>query len=347
MAADAAAPRVEAWGSYRLQLALGAGRDRGVHARARGGRERGPRPARRRPPPRRRRAAPHLPGGECGRRRAHGARPARRRRPARHDSRRGPPVRAHRRLLRALPVTGALPGHPTVLVDRRRRADGLLRRLAAPARLRLDRRARPPVERRAAAPCSPTSSTTARCATRCASRSAGCSARRCSSCRSCARCTTATPTWPRSRADAAALAASDGAPGPLASAMLALGATPAGGVVGISPERVDVLLGAAAGRGGCRGCCWSRPSPRSPRSSRSSWRASGSASVQATLNLPIASSQPCVLVLALVPVLVCLAAAVARRDALAPGRAAPRPDRGIRPARRSRIARLDVIYYSM
>ena len=46
-------------------------------------------------------------------------------------------------------------------------------------------------------------------------------------------------------ADAAALEASGGAPGPLASAMLAFGATPAGGVVGISPERVDVLLGEA------------------------------------------------------------------------------------------------------
>ena len=117
-------------------------------------------------------------------------------------------------------------------------------------------------------------------------------------------------------ADAAALEASGGAPGPLASAMLAVGATPAGGVVGISPERVDVLLGEA------------RRAWRLPRLLlvaalltlvvlvALAWRASHSASVQATLNLPIASSQPCVLVLALVPVLACLAAAVARRDAL-------------------------------
>jgi hypothetical protein len=108
-------------------------------------------------------------------------------------------------------------------------------------------------------------------------------------------------------ADAAALEASGGAPGPLASAMLAVGAT---------PERVDVLLGEA------------RRAWRLPRLLlvaalltlvvlvALAWRASHSASVQATLNLPIASSQPCVLVLALVPVLACLAAAVARRDAL-------------------------------
>jgi hypothetical protein len=50
------------------------------------------------------------------------------------------------------------------------------------------------------------------------------------------------------------------------------------------------------------------------------WRASAGASVQATLNLPIASSQPCVLVLALVPVLACLVAAVTRGPALAPAR---------------------------
>ena len=114
--------------------------------------------------------------------------------------------------------------------------------------------------------------------------------------------------------------ADEAASGPLASAMLALAATPAGGVVGISPERVDVLLGHAP------------PSWRTPRLLLVTalatiaavvalvWRASGTAHVQATLNLPIASSQPCVLVLALVPVLVCLAAVVVRRPTLAPGR---------------------------
>jgi hypothetical protein len=117
-------------------------------------------------------------------------------------------------------------------------------------------------------------------------------------------------------ADAAALEASDGATAPLASAMLAFGTTKTGGVVGISPERIDSLLG------------WP-PAWRLPRMLLIAalatiaalvalvWRASASASIQATLNLPIASSQPCVLVLALVPVLACLAAVLARRPALA------------------------------
>jgi Zn-dependent protease with chaperone function len=114
------------------------------------------------------------------------------------------------------------------------------------------------------------------------------------------------------RADAAALRANDGAAAPLAAAMLALGAAPAGGVAGISPARVDSLLGTP-------------PAWRLPRLLLIAalatvaavvavvWRASGSASVQASLGLPIASSQPCVLVLALVPVLACLAATIARR----------------------------------
>ena len=113
-------------------------------------------------------------------------------------------------------------------------------------------------------------------------------------------------------ADAAAVAANDGTAAPLAAAMLALGASPSGVVAGISPARVDSLLGLP-------------PAWRLPRMLLIAalvtvaalvavvWRASGRASVQASLGLPIASSQPCVLVLALVPVLACLAAAVARR----------------------------------
>jgi hypothetical protein len=123
-------------------------------------------------------------------------------------------------------------------------------------------------------------------------------------------------------ADAAALEASGGAPAPLASAMLAIASTETGDVVGISPERVDSLLGQPA--------TW-----RWPRLLLIGalltiavlvalvWRASASASVQATLNLPIASSQPCILVLALVPVLACLAAALARRPAHATPRRVP------------------------
>jgi BlaR1 peptidase M56 len=117
-------------------------------------------------------------------------------------------------------------------------------------------------------------------------------------------------------ADAAAREAVGGATGPLASAMLAVGTTDDGAVTGIAPERVDALLG--------RPVTW-----RLPRLLLIAglltlagvvtlvWRASASASVSATLNLPIASSQPCILVLALLPVLACLAAALLRRPVLA------------------------------
>ena len=116
------------------------------------------------------------------------------------------------------------------------------------------------------------------------------------------------------RADAAALQAVDGAPGPLASALLVFGRGASGEVTGISPQRVDALLGLPV-------------AVRLPRTLlvgglltiavlvALAWRAGGSASVQATLNLPIATSQPCVLVLALVPVLTCVAAAMLRRPA--------------------------------
>ena len=100
-------------------------------------------------------------------------------------------------------------------------------------------------------------------------------------------------------ADAAAVA--EVAAGPLASAMLAFGASEGGGVVGISPERVDSLLGTPR--------AWRLPWTLLATALVTLavllaliWRASDSATVQATLNLPIASSQPCVLVLALMPV---------------------------------------------
>lgn len=114
-------------------------------------------------------------------------------------------------------------------------------------------------------------------------------------------------------ADAAAVAEVDAAP--LASAMLAFGSSASGGVVGIAPERVDFLLG--------RTPAWRLPWLLMVAALITLgallalvWRASGTASVQATLNLPILSSQPCVLVLALVPVLACLAGAVARPRAV-------------------------------
>jgi Zn-dependent protease with chaperone function len=117
-------------------------------------------------------------------------------------------------------------------------------------------------------------------------------------------------------ADAAAVEAIDGATAPLASAMLTFSATPSGDVVGISPDRVDSLLGQPR--------AWRLPWTLLIAALVTIagvlalvWRASGTASAQASLNLPIASSQPCLLVLALVPIVACLAGAVARRSALA------------------------------
>jgi Zn-dependent protease with chaperone function len=111
-------------------------------------------------------------------------------------------------------------------------------------------------------------------------------------------------------ADAAALEASAGESAPLASAMLTFAATPSGGVVGISSERVDSLLG--------RPVRWALPWALLVAALVTlaavitlAWRASASASVHASLNLPLVSSKPCVLVLALVPVVACLAAALA------------------------------------
>lgn len=114
-------------------------------------------------------------------------------------------------------------------------------------------------------------------------------------------------------ADAAAVDASGGEKGPLASALLAFDSSGPPGTAGISPARVDSLLG-------------------EPRGSRLPaaltllalatlgglvvvlWRMSAAASAQATFNLPVLSSQPCMLVLALLPVLSGLCAlAVGRR----------------------------------
>lgn len=113
-------------------------------------------------------------------------------------------------------------------------------------------------------------------------------------------------------ADRAAVRASAGERGPLAAALLAFDeATPAGGA-GISNERVDSLLGRPPG--------WRLPSPLIAVSLATLctlivlvWRASGAASAHTTFNLPVLSSQPCMLVLALLPVAVVLGAHVAHR----------------------------------
>ena len=145
--------------------------------------------------------------------------------------------------MRALPVAGAAAGHPTVSRRRRRGAAGVLRRLAAPARLRLHRRCSDRLSERElrAVLAHEQHHGALRDPLRLAVGRVLCQAL--------FFLPVLRPLHERYadvaelRADAAALEATDGATAPLASAMLALGATPSGGVVGISPERVDSLLG--------------------------------------------------------------------------------------------------------
>jgi hypothetical protein len=114
------------------------------------------------------------------------------------------------------------------------------------------------------------------------------------------------------RADAAAVRASAGEPGPLAAALLAFDDAAPAGAAGISNERVDSLLGRAPRR--------RLPAPLIAVSVATLcilvvvvWRASAAASAHATFNLPMLSAQPCMLVLALVPAAVVLAAHAGRR----------------------------------
>ncbi len=114
------------------------------------------------------------------------------------------------------------------------------------------------------------------------------------------------------KADEAAIRASAGESAPLASALLAFEAASPPGVASISNERVDALLGQAPG--------WRLPSPLLGLSLATLcslvvlvWRTAGEASAHATFNLPVLSSQPCMLVLALMPAAVILAAHAWRR----------------------------------
>jgi hypothetical protein len=114
------------------------------------------------------------------------------------------------------------------------------------------------------------------------------------------------------RADEAAVRGSAGEKGPLAAALLAFDAAESPGAAGITSERVDSLLGAPKS--------WSVPSFLIAASLAVlsgiivfAWRASEAASAGATFNLPVLSSQPCMLVLAMLPVLVCTAALASRR----------------------------------
>jgi Zn-dependent protease with chaperone function len=101
-------------------------------------------------------------------------------------------------------------------------------------------------------------------------------------------------------ADGAAARAGTGGRAALASALLAFDASGAG----ISPERVDSLLGQAVG--------WRRPWWLMSASFIAltslitvTWGASQVASAQATLNVPFLSSQPCLAMLTLAPLLGC------------------------------------------
>lgn len=114
-------------------------------------------------------------------------------------------------------------------------------------------------------------------------------------------------------ADRAAVRAEAGGRASLAAALLTFDATaPPGG--GISPHRVDALLGTAAR--------WRAPAALMGLGVATLaslalvvWRAGQAASATVTFDLPVLSSQPCVLMLALVPLGASLAAAAWRPGA--------------------------------
>jgi hypothetical protein len=97
-------------------------------------------------------------------------------------------------------------------------------------------------------------------------------------------------------ADRAAVYASGGREAPLASALLVFDENAPPGVGGISPERVDYLLGQPAS---WRLPAWLLAASVGALSALSLvvWWSSGTAAAQATFNLPILSSRPCVVVM--------------------------------------------------
>ena len=108
-------------------------------------------------------------------------------------------------------------------------------------------------------------------------------------------------------ADGAAVRASAGRQGPLASALLVFDASAPPGVSGISSARVDSLLGEPVP--------WRLPVRLMAASLTSLsalsvliWQVSALASVRATFNLPFLSSQPCVAMMLALPLLGCVAA---------------------------------------
>lgn len=124
-------------------------------------------------------------------------------------------------------------------------------------------------------------------------------------------------------ADRAAVRASGGDRAALASALLAFDESGPPGVTGISPERVDSLLGQPIG--------WRLPHGRIVASSAGLvalglliWGSSTLASVRATLNLPVVSPAPCLVMTTLLPLLGCLRMLVRAKRMARPAR--PWPD---------------------
>jgi hypothetical protein len=105
-------------------------------------------------------------------------------------------------------------------------------------------------------------------------------------------------------ADRAAVRAS-GTEAPLASALLVFDQSGPPGASGISPERVDSLLGQPSGWGLPR---WLLAGSLALLAALSLlvWLVSPSASARATFNLPILSSRPCVVMLTILPAIACV-----------------------------------------
>ena len=113
-------------------------------------------------------------------------------------------------------------------------------------------------------------------------------------------------------ADGAAVNASAGRQGPLASALLVFDASAPAGASGISSVRVDSLLGEPAR--------WRLPASLTAASLAALsalglliWLASGMASIRATFNVPFLSSQPCVVMILLLPLAAAGVGALRRR----------------------------------
>lgn len=108
-------------------------------------------------------------------------------------------------------------------------------------------------------------------------------------------------------ADGAAIRASGGRHGPLASALLVFDATGPPGVSGIASARVDSLLGEPVR---WRLPVWLTAASLAAVATLSVliWQVSGVASVRATFNVPVLSSQPCVAMMITPPLLGSIAA---------------------------------------